>query len=158
MTHQGEPETLLWRALANVVDNATRAAGQAGRVEVVIGQASQTVIDVIDDGPGFGNGPPGTASLGLQVVDIAARILRRQPARCIHPRRVGTRVRIALPGGQPPRRTRRWPVRAPGVWWVISMADLVIGDDHAVFLDALSTVLAPARFRRHRRAERGRDG
>jgi two-component system, NarL family, nitrate/nitrite response regulator NarL len=38
------------------------------------------------------------------------------------------------------------PVWRPGGWWVMSMPDLVIGDDHAVFLDALSTVLAQQGF------------
>jgi signal transduction histidine kinase len=28
----------------------------------------QAAVDVIDDGPGFGQGPPGAASLGLGVV------------------------------------------------------------------------------------------
>ncbi len=89
--------TLLWRALTNVVDNATRAAGQAGRVEVVIGQASRTVIDVIDNGPGFGSGPPGMASLGLRV---ATSLLEScGGALEVHsPAAGGTRVRIALPG------------------------------------------------------------
>ena len=60
---------LLWRVLTNVVDNAARAAGASGRVGVVVSaQAEQAVVDVIDDGPGFGQGPPGVASLGLGVV------------------------------------------------------------------------------------------
>ncbi len=60
---------LLWRVLTNVVDNAARAAGPYGRVGVTVaGQADQALVDVIDDGPGFGQGPPGAASLGLGVV------------------------------------------------------------------------------------------
>jgi len=99
-------EALLWRVLANVVDNATRAAGEAGRVEVVIGQASQTVIDVIDDGPGFGNGQRGTASLGLRVTTSLLESCGGSLA--VHsPAAGGTRVTIALPGGQPPRRRVR---------------------------------------------------
>ncbi|HEY0237684.1 MAG TPA: HAMP domain-containing sensor histidine kinase [Friedmanniella sp.] len=39
--------------LRNLVDNACRAAGQGGTVQVVLGlQGRQTVVDVIDDGPG----------------------------------------------------------------------------------------------------------
>ncbi|HKB31235.1 MAG TPA: ATP-binding protein [Streptosporangiaceae bacterium] len=89
--------TLLWRALTNVVDNAARAAGRAGRVEVVIGRAPRTVIDVIDNGPGFGQGPPGVASLGLRV---AASLLESVGGALeVHaPPAGGTRVRIALPG------------------------------------------------------------
>lgn len=60
---------LLWRVLTNVVDNAARAAGAFGRVGVAVSaQGDQAMLDVIDDGPGFGLGPPGAASLGLGVV------------------------------------------------------------------------------------------
>ena len=60
--------TLMWRVLANLVDNAVRAAGPDGTVEIRISQERDTVIEVVDDGPGFGGGPPGTAGLGLSVV------------------------------------------------------------------------------------------
>ena len=60
---------LLWRVLTNVVDNAARAAGAFGRVGVTVSSRSdRAAVDVIDDGPGFGQGPPGVASLGLGVV------------------------------------------------------------------------------------------
>ena len=62
---------LLWRVLTNVVDNAARAAGPAGHVDVAVSPLPGrfgVAIDVTDDGPGFGNGPPGTAALGLSVV------------------------------------------------------------------------------------------
>ena len=60
---------LLWRVLTNVVDNAARAAGAYGRVGVAVSaQGDRAWLDVIDDGPGFGQGPPGAASLGLGVV------------------------------------------------------------------------------------------
>jgi two-component sensor histidine kinase len=52
-----------------VVDNAARAAGPYGRVVVTVSaRDDQAAVDVIDDGPGFGQGPPGAASLGLGVV------------------------------------------------------------------------------------------
>ncbi|HUD79698.1 MAG TPA: ATP-binding protein [Streptosporangiaceae bacterium] len=60
--------TLMWRVLANLVDNAVRAAGPDGTVEIRISQERDTVIEVVDDGPGFGGGPPGTEGLGLSVV------------------------------------------------------------------------------------------
>lgn len=90
---------LLWRVLTNVVGNATRAAGREGRVEVAIRQVWQqahTTIDVLDDGPGFGGGAQGTASLGLRVVtslleSCGGRLEVRSP------RAGGTRVRIVLP-------------------------------------------------------------
>jgi signal transduction histidine kinase len=59
---------LLWRVLANVVDNAARAAGPGGSVSLEIQQGTMTIIDVADDGPGFGAGPPGTGSFGLEVI------------------------------------------------------------------------------------------
>ncbi|MGD0927758.1 MAG: ATP-binding protein [Streptosporangiaceae bacterium] len=60
---------LLWRVLTNVVDNAARAAGPCGRVGITVSaRGDRAVLDVIDDGPGFGQGPPGAASLGLGVV------------------------------------------------------------------------------------------
>ena len=46
--------TLMWRVLANLVDNAVRAAGPDGTVEIRISQERDTVIEVVDDGPGFG--------------------------------------------------------------------------------------------------------
>jgi signal transduction histidine kinase len=63
---------LLWRVLTNVVDNAARAAGPEGRVEISVamlaGAPPRAGLEVLDDGPGFGHGPPGVASLGLGVV------------------------------------------------------------------------------------------
>jgi signal transduction histidine kinase len=62
---------LLWRVLTNLVDNAARAAGPGGHVEVAVEPlpgGAGAAIEVIDDGPGFGHGPPGTAALGLGVV------------------------------------------------------------------------------------------
>lgn len=59
---------LLWRVLSNVVDNAARAAGDGGRVVLTIRQDGGAVIDVTDTGPGFGQGPAGTASLGMGIV------------------------------------------------------------------------------------------
>jgi signal transduction histidine kinase len=60
---------LLWRVLTNVVDNAARAAGPYGRVGVAVSAGDdRAAVDVVDDGPGFGHGPPGAASLGLGVV------------------------------------------------------------------------------------------
>lgn len=84
----------LWRAVANVVDNAVRAAGTTGRVEVAVRDESpNVVIEVIDDGPGFGRAPAGTASLGLA---IAASLTRQCGGRLdvltAHPH--GVRVRL----------------------------------------------------------------
>jgi signal transduction histidine kinase len=60
--------TAVWRVLGNLVGNAVRAAGPAGHVEISIGRGDGTTIEVCDDGPGFGDGPAGTAGRGLSVV------------------------------------------------------------------------------------------
>ena len=59
----------LWRALRNIVQNAFRAAGQGGRVEVKVSvDADRVFAQIDDDGPGFGLGPNGASSLGLGIV------------------------------------------------------------------------------------------
>ena len=87
---------LVWRVLSNVVGNAARAAGAAGLVTVEIGHDTMATIDVTDDGPGFGSGPPGQTSLGLRVVTSllasCGGTLEINPAGS-----AGTHVRIALP-------------------------------------------------------------
>ncbi|MDT7742012.1 MAG: hypothetical protein QOE59_1090, partial [Actinomycetota bacterium] len=55
----------LWRLLANLVDNAVRAAGPGGRVRLVLREGPPPVIEVHDDGPGLGAGSPGHRGLGL---------------------------------------------------------------------------------------------
>jgi signal transduction histidine kinase len=60
--------SLLWRVLANLVDNAVRAAGPGGHVYITIEHERGTVLEVTDDGPGFDAGPSGAAGLGLSVV------------------------------------------------------------------------------------------
>jgi signal transduction histidine kinase len=90
-----------WRALRNMVDNAVRAAGPNGKVELrVDNHAEWVVTQVDDDGPGFGAVPPGSASLGLDIVrDFAAasgghlEIGRSALGGC--------RVRLSLPADTP---------------------------------------------------------
>lgn len=58
-----------WRALRNIVGNAVRAAGPEGCVQVqVFAENGWVVTQVDDDGPGFGQIPPGLSSLGLGIV------------------------------------------------------------------------------------------
>jgi signal transduction histidine kinase len=57
---------LVWRVLTNVVDNAARAAGPGGRVEVSIGRDTEVVVEVRDTGPGFDETADGAT--GLRVV------------------------------------------------------------------------------------------
>ena len=58
----------VWRVLWNLIDNAARAAGPDGHVEVAIRRGDGTIIEVTDDGPGYGGSSPGVAGLGLSVV------------------------------------------------------------------------------------------
>ena len=61
--------TRLRRALANVLANATRAAGPDGHVKLVERAAGNAeLIEVIDDGPGFGSMAAGNRTgIGLQI-------------------------------------------------------------------------------------------
>ena len=63
----------LRRAVGNLVDNAVRAAGPGGLVEIGVRRDSGRVrIEVADNGPGFGRMPPHTGK-GLTVaLDVAS--------------------------------------------------------------------------------------
>lgn len=63
----------LRRALRNLLDNAIRAAGLHGRVDITVCQAGERiVVDVSDDGPGFGRIPT-QSGLGLSEVRAFAQ-------------------------------------------------------------------------------------
>lgn len=58
-----------WRALRNIVGNAIRAAGPAGRIALRVERSGDwAVTQVDDDGPGFGASCSGIASMGLDIV------------------------------------------------------------------------------------------
>jgi signal transduction histidine kinase len=61
--------TRLRRALANVLANATRAAGPDGHVQVTEqAQGNTELVEVVDDGPGFGSMAAGQRTgIGLQI-------------------------------------------------------------------------------------------
>ena len=64
----GLPRVTLRRMTANLLANATRAAGPTGRVTVQVSvRATQMLLAVEDDGPGFGL-LPGGCGLGLSAV------------------------------------------------------------------------------------------
>ena len=90
----------LWRALRNVLDNACRVAN--GHVETCVSQdQGWIVIQVDDDGPGFGGGSAGLGSLGLGIVhDLVAGYGGSLEIR--HRELGGARVRILLPAAPPP--------------------------------------------------------
>lgn len=105
----------LWRAVRNLVDNALRAAGANGHVQVGVSEHDVwTLVEVEDDGPGFAAGPAGRDSLGLSIVRSFAE--RYQGSLTIERSRMGgCAVRIWLPSsrtGACRRRDRPVPGRS----------------------------------------------
>ncbi len=91
----------LWRALRNVLDNACRVA--EGRVDVRVAvEHGWVVIQVDDDGPGFGRrAPGGLSSLGLGIVhDLVSGYGGSLEIRTGE--MGGARVRLLLPAAPPP--------------------------------------------------------
>jgi signal transduction histidine kinase len=87
------------RILGNLLENACRAAGPGGRVLLTVDRhGDQATLLVADSGPGFGQGEPGKASLGLNIVAAMAR-------RCGASLRLGTSdlggmaATVTFPGG-----------------------------------------------------------
>jgi signal transduction histidine kinase len=64
---------LLRRAVSNVLDNATRAAGRGGTVRVRVDSLpGEALVEVRDDGNGFGR-IPSVSGHGMSIVDQALR-------------------------------------------------------------------------------------
>lgn len=90
----------LWRAVRNILDNACRVAAERVHVTVTC-EDGWAVVQVDDDGPGFGKGAAGLASLGLGIVHDLVRgyggglEIRRGALG-------GARVRILLPAASRP--------------------------------------------------------
>ena len=86
--------------MRNILDNACRIAGD--RVDVSVPrQDGWTIVQVDDDGPGFGAGPGGLASLGLGIVHdlVSGYGGGLEIRRC---ELGGARVRILLPSAAHP--------------------------------------------------------
>jgi signal transduction histidine kinase len=67
---------MLRRAVTNVLDNAMRAAGSTGTVRVRVHDlATEALVEVSDDGNGFG-GIPSLSGQGMSIVDRALRACR----------------------------------------------------------------------------------
>lgn len=91
----GDP-VLIRRAVANVLDNAARAAARSGTVTVSLGEDDSTAwVQVVDDGLGFGQIESGTGH-GLAIVHEAVRASGGELEISSGPGS-GTTVRIVLP-------------------------------------------------------------
>jgi signal transduction histidine kinase len=96
-------KALLRRAISNILDNASRAAGTAGRVRVRVGvNGADAYLEISDDGAGFGGITQGSGH-GLQLVAAAVRASRGRLEISSGPG-PGTTVRLLLPA-------RQFPVR-----------------------------------------------
>jgi signal transduction histidine kinase len=97
----GLPPAVLSRVVTNLVDNAVRAAGPDGTVRIAVHRAGSVgqdvLVDVVDDGPGYPFGPPGSSRIGL---DLVNRLLAACGGRLELHEAVphGTRARVVLPG------------------------------------------------------------
>lgn len=80
----------LCRLVTNLVDNAVRAAGPGGVVELDLEDSADPVVRIADDGPGPGAGPRGEQGMGLVVVRTLARRLGAEVT--LRPRRGGGTV------------------------------------------------------------------
>jgi signal transduction histidine kinase len=94
-TAYGDP-VLLRRAVANVLDNAARAAGENGTIDVLVSDSGdESVIEVTDNGLGFGQAPRGSGQ-GMSVVAMAVRACHGRLEMVSGPA-PGTTVRMVLP-------------------------------------------------------------
>jgi signal transduction histidine kinase len=90
----------LWRLVTNLANNAVRAAGAGGTVRVLVRGGPDPVIEIRDDGPGFGRCPKGHRGLGLDTSRVLA-------ARCgavlsfVSPADGGTIARISFGTPEP---------------------------------------------------------
>jgi signal transduction histidine kinase len=89
----------LKRLVANLVDNAIRAAGPTGRVEVELRDGPRPVVRVLDDGPGPDRGPAGDLGMGLGIVATLARRLAAEVT--LRPRSGRGAVAEIVLGGAP---------------------------------------------------------
>ena len=91
------------RILTNLLDNACRAAGPGGRVQVTVRRdGDQAKLVIADSGPGFGQAESGKASLGLSIVAAMVRRVGgslRMGASDLG----GIAVTVTLPGAEPDR-------------------------------------------------------
>jgi signal transduction histidine kinase len=100
-------ELALRRSARNLVDNAVRAAGPGGSVEVAVRrEGSRAVLEVSDDGPGFGRMP---TQQGLGLVTVRGFVSRVRGSLDVGRSRFGgARLTLSMPthiGGLVTQRT-----------------------------------------------------
>lgn len=87
---------LMRSAVMNVLDNATRAAGADGRVDVrILRRPRENWVEVADTGPGFARIAPVTGH-GMSIIDRALRGVRGRLEIASGPG-PGTTVRLRIP-------------------------------------------------------------
>ena len=92
---------MIRRAVSNVLDNATRAAGEGGQVHVGVHRLpGQAVVEVTDDGIGFGR-IPSVSGHGMSIVDQALRSCHGRLEISSGPG-PGTTVRMLIPSQPDP--------------------------------------------------------
>jgi signal transduction histidine kinase len=92
---------MIRRAVSNVLDNATRAAGETGQVHVGVHRLpGQAVVEVTDDGNGFGR-IPSVSGHGMSIVDQALRSCHGRLEISSGPG-PGTTVRMLIPSQADP--------------------------------------------------------
>lgn len=90
---------MLRRALTNLLDNAARAVGDNGRIDVLVSDSGPVcIIEVTDNGVGFAQGRRGSGE-GMPVIAGAVRACRGR-LEVISGPAPGTTVRMVLPSSR----------------------------------------------------------
>lgn len=94
--HSCADPNLMRSAVMNVLDNATRAAGAKGCVDVrIVRRPEENWVEIADTGPGFARIQPGTGH-GMSIIDRALRGAQGRLEISSGPG-PGTTVRLRLP-------------------------------------------------------------
>lgn len=127
---------LLWRMVSNLLENAIRAAGPRGRVEVVASGGQDVLIEIGHDAPGGKPSANGSSPLALSLVSGLARACGGRLV--VRAADRGTYAQLVFPG--------RGVARGVTAENSTAVIDLVIGDDHTLFGEALAGVLTTNSF------------
>lgn len=126
---------VLWRMVANLLEEAVRVAGPWGRVDVAASGGPDVLIEVGYDSV-VRPVPDGSGPLGLSLVSGLARACGGSLV--VRPAQRGTRAQLIFPGMGADREATAGTGAA--------LIDLVIGDAHTLFGEALAGVLTTNYF------------